>query len=220
MKILHIPKTGGTAIKASLIDGYKRHPRNIKYLPTKIKDLYICDHRQKLDNKDNYIFFVRDPIQRFISHFIFLKRKAEEYDTYGYFKNLDLEDKVLNKYENINELAGDIGHLKFNLMIKMSDILGGPENIRACRKNILFVGMAEYLSVDFLYMQRQLCLGTSYKINKEYSNRRPSKYDDMTELYQSSRWKLRQYLNLDYEIIRELTELGFIKDYYLYKIKY
>ena len=47
MKILHVPRTGGTAIKGTLVKGYRKHPKNIKYLRTKIKGLYICNHKQR-----------------------------------------------------------------------------------------------------------------------------------------------------------------------------
>jgi hypothetical protein len=218
MKILHVPRTGGTAIKASLIPGYRRHPKDIRFLQTKINGVYICNHKQKLDNKDKYIIFVRDPIDRFVSHFIFLRNHAKGYDTENYMN--PSADKVIFSYENINDFAKDIFRLNLKKFVKFLDILINPYNIRKCKENIFFVGRTEHLENDFIVMQSELKIEKYIYINKKYTNKRPDAYINMTKLDKKSLQNLREYLNRDYEIIRRLVSFNFLNDDYLKEIKY
>lgn len=220
MKILHIPKTGGTAIKSTLIPGYRSHPKKKKFLPTVIPDLFVCDHSKKLDTNDQYIFFVRDPIDRFISHFVFLKLKAQGYGTEDYFKNLDAEDKILKKYDNVNDFASDVHKHKLKLIKKMSDTLISPEHVFKCRKNIFFVGRTEFLDPDFIRMQHFFNPKYCYVLDNKYANRRPEALREMTHLDKGPTLNLREYLNKDYEIIKTLIDLNFLKKNYLNAIRY
>lgn len=218
MKILHIPRTGGTAIKATLVKGYKRHPKNVRYLPTRIKNLYICNHKQKLDGKDQYIVFVRDPIDRLISHFIFLKHKAQGYDTERYMN--PSRDKVILKYDSVNDFAMDIFNLKLKKFIKISDILVSPKHIRKYQHNLIFVGRTEYLKKDFNFIQIAINPGIQIQLTNKYTNSRPEKYDYMTEINQEAKDNLRRYLDKDYEIIKCICDLGFLTKSYLKEINY
>jgi hypothetical protein len=216
MKILHVPRTGGTAIKASLVKGYRKHPKDIKYLSTRIPKLYICNHKQVLDSRDQYIIFVRDPIERFISHFVFLKKHAAGYDTEKYMN--PSTDKVIGKYDNINDFAKDIFKFKLRKFIRFSDILISPEYVKRHEKNIKFVGRTEYLNQDFLQMQKVLKTFTKIEISKKYTNKRPDRYDELTKLDKISFKNLRKYLSKDYMIIKTLSELGFLDRQYLKEI--
>lgn len=215
MKILHIPKTGGTAIKSSLIDGYRRHTPETPFLNTKIDGLYISDHDQKLNNDDNYIFFVRDPIQRFISQFVFLKNQAIGYGVENYFENLHYDNEILNKYDNVNDFAMDIFDLDLKMFKTFSDILISPENIERCKNNICFVGRTEFLENDFYEMLRRVKTKDNIVFNKSYSNIMPAEYSDMKTISVESQLNLRKFLNNDYEIIKKLNALGFIDNHYL-----
>lgn len=220
MKILHIPKTGGTTLKSSLIDGYKRHSSGEKYLKTKIPELYFCDHSQKLDDKDNYIIFIRDPIERFISHFVFLKRYAIGYDTENYFKNLNLDDNILNNYNTINDLAKDLNNIDFDNFKLITTISNYLIDIEKHKNNILFAGRTEYLKFDFILMQEKIGQKNYIPLNKNYTNIRPKKYDHLTKLDKKSLKIMREYLNKDYEIIKSLVNTGFLNKNYLNEINF
>lgn len=70
IKILHIGKTGGSSLKQSF-----KYNKSHKY------NLSLCTHSARLnENFDGkYVFFVRDPVNRFISGFISRLRKKSTY---------------------------------------------------------------------------------------------------------------------------------------------
>lgn len=219
-KILHVPKTGGTVIKNSLIDNYKIHKNRVQFLPTKINNLYIGNHNSTLDSKDNFIFFLRDPIKRFISLLIFQQKHGQGYDTDNYFnptkpffiKENDINTVISNIYKH-NFKQGGIDK-NFNI------VLGGINNVKKCEKNIFFVGRMEHLEEDFHKMQDKLGIEKHFQLDNSYNNKRPKKFDNLTKITEENKETLRDFLDKDYEIIKYLCEKGFVDKSYLDEINY
>lgn len=216
-KFLHIPKTGGTIIKSTLIPNYKKHPAQKPFLSTKIPDFFISDHEQ-IYHKDNskYIFFVRDPINRFISHYNFLKFN-NQYDTHKYFTGPSMFKNIIGNDINKFILKSDSDLFKkfVNFHTRISHTL---KNIDDETNNILMVGTTENLENDF----KKMCELISYKnfieLNYKYSNRKPKNIN--TNITKESKEKLRYILNTEYKQIEKLVNLNFLESDYLDKINF
>lgn len=149
---LHIGKTGGSAIKEAL----ENQSETSRYL------LKLHGHGVSLSDipkGELAVFFLRDPISRFISGFYSRKRKGQPR---YFFEWNDLEKAVFECFSTPNELASalsDRNSKNYSLAVE------GMENIRhfkrydmwyedfdyflARRKDILFVGFQESLDADF-----------------------------------------------------------------------
>ena len=217
-KILHLPKTGGTALKSSLIPGYKIHDK--KYMKSIIPEVYFCDHNEFYKNdKYIYVFFVRDPLRRFVSHFNFFKY-ASKYDTSEYFTEpkdfshnfigININDFILenNKESLFNIFMGR--HHSLNKMIK---------NINEKTNNVLMVGTLESLNDDFVKMQKKLNVTNIKPITKTYTNKKPDNLK-VDVINQKAKLKLREILNDEYESILKLVNLGYLPKEYLKNINY
>jgi len=68
--VLHVRKTGGTAIKAALADVLNTPTYRILFHPHKIR---LCD----IPRRDETIVFLREPVSRFVSGFYSRMRKGQ-----------------------------------------------------------------------------------------------------------------------------------------------
>ena len=216
-KMLHVPKTGGTVIKNSIVDNYTvvtgKEP-----LATKIPGLYYCDHDAQISNDAQYIVFLRDPIDRFVSHYVFLLNRKSGYDTDKYF--IATTPQKLQHHRDINHFVMD-PHFENFVPIAMKRnchyALRGEEGVRYFRKNLFFVGRMEHLEEDFYTMQDKLGT-TRIPLKKDYSNIMPIYLKKQTVLRNETRQKLREYLNDEYKLIRLLVEMGLVTKHYLKEI--
>ena len=228
IKILHIPKTGGTVIKRTIVPGdYRKHERGVPWLQTVIPGVVICDHFQHLNRSGQYIMFVRDPIAQFVSHFLFIKHRGEGYDTAQYFSK-PREPKEMRRYDNINDFIAHIEEVDFTpksirrLTRSIHEITEGPENIKRCRPNIMFVVRTEYLEPDFEEMQKHIAVTNRdmgchnlLKLKKDYINAAPGKVKEKGKLTEEMRAKLREFLQREYDCIDALKEVGLLPEDYL-----
>ena len=224
-KILHTPKTGGTALKSVLVDGYISHgdmarKLNVRDLPCNIPNLYFCDHHGQLNNDAMYIGVLRDPIERFISHVIYQQKHGDGYDTdntYNPAKPLwaqynNLEDIVFN-IEQINLAEGNVDK-SFKYGYK------SIQNIDTNRDNLFYIMRMEHLNDDFIEFQNKLGVSNPKPLKGKYNNIRPKKFDNLTKISDKAKLHLRYYYNDDYEIINYLCNEGFVSKSYLEEINY
>jgi len=150
--LLHIGKTGGTALKEALRDIQKG----------KRYRLFLHDHGVRLTDIprfDDVIIFLRDPVSRFVSGFN--SRKREGRPRY-YFPHTPAEKEAFTKFPTPNALAEalssndpqeredalkamkSIGHVR----TFYSDWLISIEELLK-RKGHLFIGATETLEKDF-----------------------------------------------------------------------
>lgn len=202
IKILHVPRTGGTTLKSSLIDGYRVH-RGI-YLKTKIDGVYFCDHKAQISNDCQYVLFIRDPIDRLVSHLIYYRNRRSGYDTDNYFKAT--EPEFLKQFTDIDDFAKR-GELYGELKLGFNYALRGIKGLKKYKDNLFFIGRTEYLEEDFKRLQTKL--GTNYPISKTYNNRMPERL--RKPLKPETKARLRKLLDPEYKIIKQLQIMGFIK---------
>jgi hypothetical protein len=99
LAFVHIPRTGGGTVKAAIMEGYSRpkSPGNFQVDPEStrlgverigadpVRWKAVADHiplglyRRYLPADTRYITFLRDPIDRVLSHYHFLAVKSDEY---------------------------------------------------------------------------------------------------------------------------------------------
>jgi len=215
-KVLHLPKTGGTTLKSTLIKGYKIHEQ--KYIPSSIiNGLYFCDHDERFNtNSSKYIFFVRDPIKRFESHFNFIKF-GQHYDTSKYFRGTK-KNKPLVKDIHINEFVENDNSKNFKEFKRIHKSLRILINGNTDYENLFFVGTQENLSNDFKNLINKLN-HPPIDLNKSYNNKQPNTVKK-EKLNKNNIIKIRSLFNEDYNIIKNLVEKKFINDNYLREIKF
>jgi hypothetical protein len=150
--MLHVGKTGGTAVKAALRDA---DPPGIR--------LMLHSHGVSLADlpaADETFLFLRDPITRFVSGFNSRQREGrpahyrpwtsperEAFAAFPTAEALALALASTNKGERDRaEVAmGGITHVRSHL----ADWLVDADHVRAWREHILFVGWQETLEADF-----------------------------------------------------------------------
>lgn len=158
---LHIGKTGGTAIKSAL----KKNPETPKY------NLELHGHELSLIDipKGEYaIFFLRDPISRFISGFYSRQRKGQPR---YYSEWSSLEKEVFKTFHTPNQLACSLSNKSSkNYPLALEAIKNVPhfkcydnwygdlEYFQSRIKDILYIGFQESLNDDFHELKRILGL--------------------------------------------------------------
>jgi len=215
-KILHLPKTGGTVLKSTLVKNYTIHNRT--HMPSIIDGVYFCNHTEihKNDNH-SYIFIVRDPIDRFYSHFNYFKHGIK-YDTAAHFVGPKKHKNLVSK--NINDFVLNPEKQKFeSFMFQHKNLSDMTQNIDEDTNNIIMVGAMETLSDDFDRMKDIFKLDSNLSLSKTYTNRRP-KNITTEKLTDESKVKLREIFDDEYQSILKLVNLGYLPEDYLNKINF
>jgi len=214
IKILHLPKTGGTVLKSTLVKNYKKH--NSRYLQSTIDNVYFCNHNEIHKNDHcKYIFIVRDPIERFISHYNYFKH-GTKYDTSKYYAGPRLHKHLVST--DINNFVLNSDENKMKKFLSLHKNLGElTKNVTEETKNIIMVGTLESLEDDFDTMQTLLNVKVKKKLSTEYTNKRP-KNIVIDELSDKSKEKLKKILKDEYLAIEKLVRLGYLSEDYLDKI--
>lgn len=157
---LHIGKTGGTAIKHVL----KQSSVTNDYA------IFIHNHETKfmdIQAGEKIIFFLRDPISRFVSAFYSRKRqgqprifnpwKAEEKIAFEYFETpnelaIALSSHDLEVKSRAEKAMRSIGHVKSSYW----DWFQNEEYIKKRISDIFFIGFQESLTKDFTVLKKKL----------------------------------------------------------------
>lgn len=208
---LHIRKTGGTAIKHAL----RQHLTNRRYV------ILLHPHRIGLNDipaGEVVIFFVRDPISRFVSGFNSRQRqgrprnnspwKPEEKTAFSHFgtpnqlaaalSSVDTEDRA--RAENAMK---SISHVNSSFW----DWFESEEYLRSRLSDIFFVGTQERLQDDFEILKKKLGLpnGVSLPSSDVNAHRNPQSAD--TSLGPESLRNLKNWYRSDYQFLTLLEEL-------------
>ncbi|MCS7103879.1 MAG: sulfotransferase family protein [Candidatus Korarchaeum sp.] len=211
---LHIGKTGGTAIKYSLRRTFLTEEYSI-LLHTHSTTLMDVPKGEKV------FFFVRDPIQRFVSGFYSRQREGRP----RYYAPHTLEEReAFFKFRTPNELAEALSsndvELKSAAVKAMRSIMHvrnsywdwfHDESYFISRiDDVIFVGRQEHLNEDFERLKDVLGLPKHLNLPQDEvrAHRTPPAYDrSLSELASSN---LREWYGRCYEFLRLLQELGLV----------
>ena len=202
---LHIGKTGGTAIKHVLRD-YQTHYNFIIYLH---KHNFIL---RDIPKNEKFIFFVRDPVDRFISGFYSRLRQGQP----KYFSPWsDGESRAFFHFKTPNELALALYSNHANIKVKAQNAMTNIQHIRDSFWNwfedsekflnrapdVFFWGSQENLNQDFELLKEKLNLPKDIGLPKENINahKNPTDLDKFLESKAIS--NLKSWYKKDYEFI-------------------
>lgn len=217
IKILHLPKTGGTVLKASLAKDYKVYLG--EQIQSVIPDVYLTGHDEVYKrNKFKYVFFVRDPIDRFISHFYYFKH-GTQYDTSAHFTGpRNWKQRLVNvSLDKFIEKSSSDMFLEF-ISKKHRSLHELVEHVDSSSTNIVMVGTMENLQADFYTLQKLLDQRDIIELNTTYTNKRPNHIK--VEISSESKSKLRLLLDKEYQALHKLVTLGYLSQDYLDSTNY
>ncbi|CAA6822551.1 MAG: Stf0 sulphotransferase [uncultured Sulfurovum sp.] len=158
---LHIGKTGGSAIRSVLENNSETTQYTIKTHghATAIKNI---------PKGEKIIFFLRDPISRFISGFYSRKRKGQPRYNIEW---RPLEKEIFSTFETPNELAlslNDSNSTHHSLALESMDYIqhlrhynnwyGDFNYFNSRLEDIFFIGFQESLDKDFKQLKEKLLL--------------------------------------------------------------
>jgi len=202
---LHIGKTGGTALK----DAFSKH------LVTRSYALDLHAHSFKLKDVpcgEGVVFFVRDPVTRFVSGFYSRFREgrpklynpwsSEEKSAFEHFATpnalaLALSSPDADERYSAKSAMRQIGHVRNHYTYW----LGSREYLLSRIDDIFFVGFQETLLSDFEVLKRRLHLPTdvSLPVDDKNAHRNPLNVEKSLEL---KAWKnLAAWYAVDYELL-------------------
>lgn len=184
---LHIGKTGGSAIKHS----FARHSSSKDYV------LFLQSHTFHLNDVpegEKVIFFLRDPISRFISGFYSRQRQGMP----KYFSPWNEREKAaFELFETPNQLALALSSKDADIKRRAHISMQGIQHVRdsymkwfisedyflARQSDILFIGFQESLASDFMTLKKKFGLPESAALPSDdvQSHRNPKNVDKFLE---------------------------------------
>lgn len=218
--IFHIGKTGGTALKNSLMG-------KILFFKTKFYQndkffIFLRVHNGTLNNtkaNEKIIFFVRDPVSRFKSAFYSRKRQSQP----KFFVRWSKEEEITFKtFKTPNELAESLNSDDLNLRKQAQESMKTTMHVNTSYwdwfidedtlfqrlDKIIFVGTQKNLNRDFNYMKNLLKIEESYKLPSDSKNmhKNPAYFDN----YLSDRAikNLENWYKEDYRFLNILSDNG------------
>jgi hypothetical protein len=157
LHMLHLGKTGGTAVKAALKRHVRRGRYSIKLHPHSVK---LCD----IHDGEKVFFFVRDPISRFVSAFYSRQRQGRP----RYYSPWSpAEERAFATFRTANDLAVALSAPDEQLRSAARSAMTGIQHIRSScwdwfeneeyfvsrLPSILLIGSQEHLVEDFEHLK-------------------------------------------------------------------
>ena len=219
LHILHIGKTGGTAIRAGLGLAKGRpiafpkavvtqHPHNVR--------LRDCPHGEPV------VFFVRDPIERYVSGFWSRYRKGRdgcnewqpgEAAAFARFSSPDALARALTDADAETQTAArqamrDIGHVRDTLEFYLTS----PDYLYNRRADLLHIGFQEWLNEDFDVLVQEIGASDVPGLPKDGKRAHHTPQTFNRTLSETALTNLQQWFAMDIRIYRTCREMAGIAD--------
>lgn len=212
LHVFHVGKTGGTALNHVLVE----HAAVARYR------LVFGGHKLTLADVpvgERFMFFVRDPLTRYVSAFNSRLREGrpryhypwreEERAAFAVFKTPDQLATALSSPDpderaRAEQAMRDIGHLNTHY----SDWFGDGTELRERLADVFFIGFQERLDEDFERLKRELGLPEDARLPRGDvdAHQTPAGFD--THLGETARANLERWYEADvafFELCRELA---------------
>ena len=211
--MLHIRKTGGTAVKAAL-SGIQP-PQGFR--------LFLHPHRVSLGDvpaSDEVFFFLRDPVARFVSGFESRRREGRpahyhpwtqaERRAYERFQTAEALARALTSHDDAERHAAEQAMNSINhVRSRLTDWLGDEQQLKIRRDRIILVGWQETLDADFRRLVDLLELPSDTSLpTDEAAAHRSSPDGSREELSTDAAATIRGWYTSDYRLIQVLIDLG------------
>jgi hypothetical protein len=208
---LHIGKTGGSAIKYAL----KLYSSNARYA------IYIHNHNfilRDVPKGEGVVFFLRDPIERFISGFYSRQRQGQpkfffpwssgEKDAFEYFNTpndlaITLSSQNREKKYRAQKAMKSIAHIK-DIFWKWFE---SEEYLKSRMSDIFFIGFQERLFEDFEILKSKLALPDSIMLPRDEIQAHKNPDHLNKNLNEKAVENLKNWYKEDYKVIRICKEI-------------
>jgi hypothetical protein len=227
---IHIGKTGGSTVKAWLKRAYpgvrqsKSPKESLELSEWKFNDtrFQLHGHKFKLGDGgpfDCYAFFVRDPVERWVSGYLSRLRKQSHGDGKGVWT--EDEQVAFTRYPKPEALAKALGSHDPNERAQAAeadDAVGHTRHgisyflpkIEKYWDRILFVGNVHTLDTDFKRMCEAAGMPEGLPIEEPPHNQMPDKQAKLKKLSPKVEQKLKRFLKADYAVLDKLAKHGFL----------
>jgi hypothetical protein len=211
--MLHVGKTGGTAVKAAIEKAE---------IPPGLR-LLLHGHGISLHDipaEDDVFFFLRDPVDRFVSGFEMQRHEGRDryhrawtpaerraFTRFGSAEALALALRSTNGSEQAEAKRAmrGIGHVRTHL----ADWMVGEGEVRSRQRNLVFIGWQERLDADFQALVSLLGLPPTTRLpSDEYVANRAASDDRKSILSTDAVEIIRAWYADDYKLIELLRDLG------------
>lgn len=203
--MLHIGKTGGTAVNSTLR----------AYLDSARFRIVFHKHHTKfrdIPRGERTVFFLRDPLKRFVSGFYSRQRQGQpmyfspwnegEKVAFEYFETPDQLARALSSSEE-DEKTKALNAMNSILHVNTQywDWFENPDYCKSRIHDIFFVGFQERLSEDFNNLKKKLGIpeGAALPTDDKKAHRNPSSLN--TRLSDEAVNNLKAWYRSDYEFI-------------------
>jgi hypothetical protein len=212
LHVLHLGKTGGTALKQALLD----------HVATSNHELLLHGHDVTISHipgGESFMFVVRDPLSRFVSGFNGRLRedrpryhypwKAEEKIAFSIFKTPDqlataltAEDEVARR--QAEDAMRGIGHINTSYWFWFVD----EKSFRNRLSDVFFIALQDRLDEDFDLLKRKLGLPAEARLPADelVAHRAPDGFP--RELGEVARSNLERWYERDLAFTRMCRELA------------
>jgi len=203
--VLHIGKTGGSAVK----DALREYPETRRY------EILLHKHHTKLvdiPGGEGTIFFLRDPVSRFVSGFYSRQRQgqprisipwsAEEKLAFEHFDTPNDLAVAINSTDTVErdwalQAMRTIGHVKTSYW----DWFQNEEYLRSRVSDIFFIGFQERLDEDFEILKSKLGLPENLTLPKDEIRAHKNPLGLDKTLTDEARSNLNEWYKRDFEFI-------------------
>lgn len=208
--MLHVGKTGGTAVKTAL--------RRCGKDPSVHVRIVLHGHRVYLSHVppwDDVVFFVRDPISRYVSGFNSRQREGRPAHYHPWRPG---ERRAFERFATADELARSLGSTDpgtrrearhamtriAHVSTSMKRWLGSPAHLERRRGRIILVGHQETLTKDFERLRQLLGLPASCRLPADGPAAHRSPDTQPTALSAEAEAQLRIWYRDDYALMEHL----------------
>lgn len=204
--VLHIGKTGGTAVKHALAGCAQTRDFRIR----------LCSHAETLRDVpvgSKVVFFVRDPLTRFVSGFYSRFRQGRPRYFYPWS---EAEERAFREFATPGALAEALSSSDADTRERAVQAMRGIQHVsssywdwledetyfRQREADIFFVGFQEQLGRDFEELRDRLGLDSAVALpaDEVQAHRNPRNLD--YGLSETARENLKQWYARDYELLR------------------
>jgi hypothetical protein len=219
--MLHVGKTGGTAVQAALTGTAVQAALTATPPPASLR-LLLHGHGISLGEipgEDEVFLFLREPVARFVSGFEMRRREGrprhyrpwtnDERVAFSRFDSAESLALALGSDEKETRMKAEramrgIYHVKSHL----ADWLVSDELVRERSGRLMFVGWQERLEADFGRLVALLDLAPTTRLPADaYEANRASPDEDTQRLSEEATHNMRAWYAADYYLIALLTEL-------------
>jgi hypothetical protein len=212
LNVLHIGKTGGTALKHVLSENQEASRYQLLF---RGHDVTLAD----LPRGERFMFLIRDPLTRFVSSFngrlredrprYYYPWREEERVAFAVFKTPDqlavaLSSSDADERDQAEQAMRGIGHVNTPYTFWFAD----ESAFRARLPDLFFIGLQERLNEDFELLKRKLGLSGEVRLpgDETVAHKTPAGFED--HLSERARANLERWYEQDVALVRLCRELA------------